>query len=72
MCIKLNLKVSAIDVKDINMCSSRSLDSITAHQDIAILCKYSDFVNVFLEKSAAELPNWTKIKEHAIELKVIR
>ena len=36
---------------------------------VTIPIKYSDFTNVFSEKSAAELPKYTKINTHAIDLK---
>ena len=38
-------------------------------EEITILAKYSDFADVFLEKSANVLPEQTKVNKHAIKLK---
>ena len=35
---------------------------------VTVPTKYSDFANVFLEKSANVFPEWTGANEHAIEL----
>ena len=37
-------------------------------KEVTILAKYSDFANVFLEKSANLLPKQIGVNEHAIEL----
>ena len=38
-------------------------------KEVKIPTKYSDFLNVFLEKKASILPKVTKLNQHAIELK---
>lgn len=41
-------------------------------EKVTIPKKYLDFVNVFSEKSAVELPEYTDINNHIIDLKVVK
>ena len=37
-------------------------------KNVTVLAEYTDFANIFSEKSATVLPEWIGINKHAIEL----
>lgn len=54
---KFGMRLTSLQTQDINTFSSKSLDGFVAYKKFAILGKYLDFADIFLEKSVAKLPD---------------
>ena len=64
----LVIYVSSLGLKMILYLARKAHMALLLAEKVTVLVKYSDFADIFLEKSVNELPEQTKVNEYVIEL----